>query len=115
MASFRFLDETSLRLTYARTQGRTVGGQRVAGAVPLRRGPSRALIGALSVHGLWAMKVLKGALTQRSFALYVAHCLVPTLRPGDILMPDNLPVHKIGGLREWLAERRYEMGQLSVG
>jgi transposase len=51
------------------------------------------------------VQLLNGAQTQRSFALYVAHCLAPTLRPGDVLVLDNLAVHKIGGLREWLAER----------
>ena len=84
MARFHFLDETGLRLTYARTHGRAVGGQRLGGAVPLRRGPSLTLIGALSVRGLGAVQVLKGALTQHSFALYVAHCLAPILRPGDV-------------------------------
>ncbi|RZK12496.1 MAG: IS630 family transposase [Hymenobacter sp.] len=105
VARFHFLDETGLRLTYARTHGRAVGGQRVGGAVPLRRGPSLTLIGTLSVRGLGAVQLLNGALNQRSFALYVAHCLAPTLRPGDVLVLDNLAVHKLGGLREWLAER----------
>lgn len=106
MARFHFLDETGLRLTYARTHGRAVGGRRVGGAVPLRRGPSRTLIGTLSVRGLGAVQLLNGALTQRSFALYVAPTLRPgTLRSGDVLVLDNLAVHKLGGLREWLAER----------
>ena len=105
VAHFHFLDETGLRLDYARTHGRAVGGRRVGGAVPLRRGPSLTLIGALSLRGLGAVQVLKGALTQRGFALYVAHCLAPTLRPGDVLVLDNLSVHKLGGLREWLAAR----------
>jgi transposase len=105
VARFHFLDETGLRLDYTRTHGRAVGGRRVGGAVPLRRGPSLTLIGALSVRGLGAVQLLNGALKQRSFALYVAHCLAPTLRPGDVLVLDNLAVHKIGGLREWLAAR----------
>ena len=105
VARFHFLDETGLRLTYARTHGRAVGGQRVGGAVALRRGPSLTLIGALSVRGLGAVQLLNGPLTRRGFALYVAHCLAPTLRPGEVLVLDNLAVHKIGGLREWLAKR----------
>ncbi|AMJ64718.1 hypothetical protein AXW84_04190 [Hymenobacter sp. PAMC 26628] len=109
MARFHFLDETGLRLDYARTHGRAIGGRRVGGAVPLRRGSSLTLIGALSVRGLGAVQVLKGALPQRSFALYVAHCLAPTLRPGDVLVLDNLAVHKIGGLRAWLAGRGVEV------
>lgn len=109
VARFHFLDETGLRLDYARTHGRAIGGQRVGGAIPLRRGSSLTLIGVLSVRGLGAVQVLKGALTQHSFALYVAHCLAPTLRRGDMLVLDNLAVHKIGGLREWLAKRGVEV------
>ena len=77
VARFHFLDETGLRLTYARTHGRAVGGQRVSGAVPLRRGPLLTLVGTLSMRGLGAVQLLNGALTQRSLALYVAHCLAP--------------------------------------
>ncbi|WP_425554634.1 transposase, partial [Georgenia daeguensis] len=77
--------------------------------MPLRRGPALTLIGALSVHGLGAVQLLQGALNQRSFAFYVAYCLAPTLRPGDVLVLDNLPVHHLTGLREWLAKRGVEL------
>lgn len=109
VARFHFLDETGLRLDYVRTHGRAVGGRRVGGAVPLRRSPAHTLIGTLSVRGLGAVQLLDGALTQRSFAFYVAHCLAPTLRRGDVLVLDNLPVHKLSGLREWLAARGVEV------
>lgn len=109
VARFHFLDETGLRLDYARTHARAVGGQRVGGAVPRQRGGALTLLGALSLHGLGAVQLLKGALNQRSFAFYVTQCLAPTLRPGDVLVLDNLAVHKLGGVREWLAERGVEL------
>ena len=109
VARFHFLDETGLRLDYARTHARAVGGQRVGGAVPLKRGESLTLIGALSVRGLGAVQLLKGALNQRGFALYVAYCLAPTLRRGDVLVLDNLPVHHLTGLQTWLAKRGVEV------
>jgi transposase len=105
VARFHFLDETGLRLDYARTHGRAVGGQRVRGAVPLRRGPSLTLIGTRSVRGLRAVQLLKQPLNKHSFALYVGRCLALTLRRGDVLVLDNLPVHHLSGLREWLAKR----------
>lgn len=74
-------------------------------AVPLRRGSSLTLIGALSWHGLQAVQLFEGALNYQRFALYVSRFLAPTLRRGDVLVLDNLAVHKIGGLREWLAKR----------
>jgi transposase len=109
VARFHFLDETGLRLDYARTHGRAVGGRRVSGARPLKRGSSRTLIATLSVRGLQAVQVLDGALTKHRFAFYVAHCLAPALRRGDVLVLDNLPVHHLGGLREWLAARGVEV------
>lgn len=102
---FHFLDETGLRLDACRRYGRAVGGQRVGQARPLRRGPSLTLIGTLSTQGLGAVQLFEGALNYERFALYVSRFLAPMLRRGDVLVLDNLAVHKIGGLREWLAKR----------
>ena len=106
VARFHFLDETGLRLDYTRRYARALGGQRVAGTVPLRR-PARSLtlIGALSVRGLRGVQVLEGALNQHSFALYIGRILAPQLRRGDVLVLDNLRVHHLPGLREWLVQR----------
>lgn len=109
VARFHFFDETGLRLDYTRRYARAVGGARVGQPVPLKRGRSLTLIGALSVRGLGAVQVLEGALNQRRFAFYVTQCLAPTLRPGDVVVLDNLAVHKLGGVREWLAERGVEL------
>ncbi len=102
---FHFLDETGLRLDACRRYGRAVGGQRVGQAVPLKRGPSLTLIGTLSAQGLGAVQLFEGALNYERFALYVSQFLAPTLRAGDVVVLDNLAVHKIDGLREWLGER----------
>ena len=102
---FHFLDETGLRLDACRRYARAPGGQRVGQAVPLKRGPSLTLIGTLSAQGLGAVQLFEGALNYKRFALYVSRFLAPTLRSGDVLVLDNLTVHKIGGLREWLAKR----------
>ena len=106
---FYFLDETGLRLDYTRRYARAPGGQRAGGAVPLRRGKSLTLIGALGVRGLKAVQLLEGALTQYHFAHYIRHILAPQLRCGDVLVLDNLPVHKLAGLREELARRGVEV------
>ncbi|RZJ58401.1 MAG: transposase [Hymenobacter sp.] len=102
---FHFLNETGLRLDACRGYGRAAGGQRVGQAVPLKREPSLTLIGTLSAQGLGAVQIFEGALNYERFALYVSQFLAPTLRAGDVLVLDNLAVHKIGGLREWLGER----------
>ncbi|GAA3929121.1 hypothetical protein GCM10022406_13270 [Hymenobacter algoricola] len=106
---FHCLDETGLRLDYSRRYGRARGSRRVAGAVPLRRGRSLTLIGALSVRGLHGVQLLEGALNHRRFALYIVRMLAPQLRRGAVLVLDNLPVHHLSGVRQWLARRGIEL------
>lgn len=56
-------------------------------------------IGALRADGLTAPAVIDGAVNGESFLAYVEQVLVPTLRPGDIVVLDNLSSHKVGGVR----------------
>ncbi|VWX48203.1 hypothetical protein NOVOSPHI9U_130008 [Novosphingobium sp. 9U] len=44
-----------------------------------------------------------------AFRTYVQHVLAPTLNPGDVLVLDNLPAHKISGIREAIAERHAQI------
>ena len=81
----------------------------MGGAVPLTRGRSLTLIGALSVKGLGAVQVMEGALTQHRFAWYITQCLAPTLRAGDVLLLDNASAHKVAGVTERLAERGVQL------
>jgi len=95
---FKFVDETGLHLAFARRYGRAPGGQRVGQGVPLRVGTPVTLIGALTLNGLEAVMSLDGALNQDSFAAYLSQVLGPTLVPGDVVVLDNLPVHKVAGM-----------------
>ena len=61
------------------------------------------------MHGLQAVQVLEKGLDQRSFAFYVSRVLGPQLRRGDVLVLDNLPVHKLGGLQQELSRRGVEV------
>ena len=100
---FKFVDETSVKLTYTRRYGRAVGGRRVDQAVPLRNGPNVRVVAALTPHGLEAVMELDGALNTASFVAYVEQVLGPTLAPGDVLVLDNLRVHKAPGVAEAVA------------
>lgn len=96
----RFVDETSVNLTYCRRYARALGGTRVRQGVRLHTGANVTVVGALSVNGLEAVMELEGALDATSFALYLDQVLGPTLQPGDVVVLDNLPVHKVAGMRE---------------
>ena len=102
---FKFVDETSVNLTYTRRYGRAVGGQRVDAAVPLHNGPNVTIVAALSAQDVEAVMELEGALNTASFAGYLAQVLGPTLQPGDVVVLDNLPVHKAAGMAEVVAAR----------
>ena len=104
-ARFKFVDETGLHLAFARRYGRAKGGQRVGQGVPLRVGTPVTLVGALTVNGLEAVMSLDGALNAASFAAYLAQVLGPTLVPGDVVVLDNLPVHKVAGMAELVEAR----------
>jgi len=102
---FKFVDETSVHLTYTRRYGRAAGGQRVDQAVPLHPGPNVTVVAALTAQGVDAVMALDGALNTAGFLAYLDHVLGPTLVPGDVVVLDNLRVHKAPGVAEAVAAR----------
>ncbi len=99
------MDETSTTLTYCRRYARAEGGQRAGQGVPLHSGPNVTLVAALTANGLQAAMTIDGAVNGDVFAAYLAHVLGPTLVPGDVVVLDNLPAHKVAGLAEIVAAR----------
>ena len=97
---FVFVDETSTNLTYCRRYGRAPRGRRVDQAVPLHGGPNVTLIAALTPNGLGALLSVNGAVNGDVFAAYLDQVLGPTLVPGDVVVLDNLSVHKVDGLEQ---------------
>ena len=102
---FKFVDETSTNLTYCRRYARATGGQRAHQATPLHGGPNVTLVAALTSTGLQAAMTVSGAVNGDVFAAYLQQVLGPTLAPGDVVVLDNLPVHKVAGLAELVAAR----------
>ena len=95
-----FLDETGTNLAMTRRYGRAKRGQRVVGTVPRNAGPNVTLIAAMDQDGLCGEMTLTGALDGLAFAVYVRELLVPHLRPGDVVVCDNLSAHKHRGARD---------------
>lgn len=91
---FKFVDETSVNLTYTRRYGRALGGRRVDQAVPLHRGPNVTVVAALTPQGVEAVREVDGAMDTAHFVAYIDQVLGPTLAPGDVVVLDNLRVHK---------------------
>lgn len=90
----KFIDESGAHLGLTRLYGRATPGERVSEATPGYSGKHYTLVAALSLTEVSATSVLEGGMTGDAFDAYVEHVLAPTLRPGDIVLIDNLNVHK---------------------
>ena len=93
-ARFVFVDETWAKTNMTRTHGRALRGQRLVAAVPHGRWTTMTFLAALRCDGIAAPCVFDGPINGASFLAWVVQFLVPTLRPGDIVVLDNLGSHK---------------------
>jgi len=84
----------------ARLYGRSRRGERCRSAVPHGHWKTTTFVGALRRDGITAPMVLDGAMHDAAFLAYVEQVLAPTLKPGDIVIMDNLPAHKPVAIRE---------------
>jgi transposase len=84
----------------ARLYGRAPRGERCRAPVPHGHWKSTTFVGGLTLDGIVAPMTIDGAMTGAAFLAYVEQVLVPTLRPGDIVVLDNLPAHKPVAIRQ---------------
>ena len=84
----------------ARLRGRAPKGERLRAAIPHGHWKTTTFIGALRLSGLTAPMVLDCPINSVWFQAYVDEVLVPTLKPGDIVIMDNLSSHKRPGIRD---------------
>ena len=89
-----FLDECGVTTDLLRRYGRSPRGTRLHDHTPCGHWETQTVIAALRVEGLGAPAVFDGPIDAVSFRAYVDQVLVPTLRPGDVVVLDNLAVHK---------------------
>lgn len=89
-----FLDETSTPTTLTPLRGRSPRGHRVVGRVPRGRWEAVTLVATLTASGFGPGLQLEGPLDRAAFDTFVTEALVPSLRPGDVVVLDNLSVHK---------------------
>ncbi|MFQ6018870.1 MAG: IS630 family transposase [Kiloniellaceae bacterium] len=104
-----FIDETGVSTKMARRYGRSPRGTRCRAPVPHGHWKSTTFVGALRLDGMSAPMVLDGAMHGVAFLAYVEQVLVPTLKPGDIVVMDNLPAHKPKAVREAIEKAGAEL------
>jgi len=94
-----FVDETGASTKMTRLYGRCPRGQRLVAPVPWGHWKTTTFIGALRQDGLIAPCAFDGPINGEKFRAWIEQFLVPELREGDIVILDNLPSHKVEGVR----------------
>jgi transposase len=94
-----FIDETWIKTSMAPLRGWGPKGERLRGFAPHGRWRTLTFLGALRCDGLTAPGVFDGPINGECFRAYVEQQLVPVLKPGDIVIMDNLGSHKSSTLR----------------
>jgi transposase len=91
-----FVDESGATTAMDRTHGRSASGKRVDGPVPHGHWLVATLTAAVRLGGIPepACLAFVGATDAMAFEDYAERCLAPALRPGDIVIMDNLGSHK---------------------
>lgn len=98
-----FLDETSTPTTLTPVRARAARGQRAHGRIPRGRREAISWLATLTTSGLGESLLVRGAVDRLVFEAFVERVLVPTLRPGQIVILDNLSVHKSATARACIA------------
>ena len=89
-----WVDEFGSHLGLTRTYARAPQDKRAHGSAPRNRGQNRTTITSLTLDGLGPGLLVEGGVSTAGFAAYVEHILAPTLRPGQIVVLDNLRQHR---------------------
>ncbi len=97
---FVFLDETSAATNMISRYGWGPRSERLVDAAPHGHWCTTTFIAGLRSTGLVAPLVLDGPMTGEAFLAYVGQFLAPVLAKGDVVVLDNLPAHKVAGVRE---------------
>ena len=95
-----FVDECGTHTSMTRRRARAARGMRAPGAVPRNRGPVTTLIAGVSLAGMRPAMTVEGGTDTAVFATYLEHFLLPSLRPGQVVVVDNVGAHQPERIRE---------------
>ena len=98
-ADLVFVDETSTHTALTRRRARAPRGERAVGRTPRNHGPNVTLLATLTPAGIGLAVAIPGAVDGAAFIAYAERVLAPSLRPGQVVILDNLSAHKSEGVR----------------
>ena len=93
-----FIDESAASTSLARLYGRCLRGQRLLGSAPAGHWLSCTMVAGVRLSGPFAPALIDGPMNGEVFRAWMEQFLVPALRPGDVVVLDNLGSHRVSGL-----------------
>ena len=104
-----FVDEMGTNTALSPLYAWAPRGQRARCSVPRNRGKNTTLLASMSVEGMGPTLAVEGTTNREVFEAYVQRVLAPTLRPGQVVVMDNLSAHKGHKVRELIERKRCEL------
>lgn len=104
-----YLDESGVTTQMTRLYARSRDGARIHEAAPQGHWKILTILGAISTRGMIATMTIEEATDADIFLAYLDHCLCPELRPGDVVVMDNLSSHKVKQVRQKIEETGAEL------
>jgi transposase len=104
-----FLDESGLKTNMTRLYGRARDGNRCLDSAPCGHWETVTILSSIRFDGTTESLIFEGAVDRKMFDAYIEEGLAPTLRPGDIVIMDNLNAHKSEKACETIRKRRAEV------
>jgi transposase len=106
---FVFVDESGTHTALTRLYGWAPHDHRATGSVPRNHGKNTTLVAALTPDGLHVPWLIEGAMDSEPFVWYITEQLAPTLQPGQVVVLDNLSVHKAERIRQAITARQCQL------
>ncbi len=104
-----FVDEMGTNISLAPLYAWSPKGERAFASVPRNWGKNITLLASMSLEGMGPSLAVEGSTTTAVFEAYLEHVLVPSLRPGQVVVMDNLTAHKGSRVREIIESRGCEL------
>lgn len=95
-----FIDQAAFWVGMSRDVARSEKGKKAFYLRPFYKGRKMTLIGAISIEEVVAKRKIEGSMKGKDFKKFVEQDLVPKLKPGDVVVMDNLNIHKMEGIKE---------------
>jgi transposase len=95
-----FLDESGVQTGMKRLYGRSAKGARIVDHAPAGRWETHTVVAAIRTTGVATAMVTRKAINSITFLGFIEQFLCPTLLPGDVVVMDNLAVHKVKGIEQ---------------